>query len=215
MKKIVIVICCIVLFGEGFSQDVKSSFGKQMWKNLHLKWDTDNADDYKWRNIALGTGYGRTFDELRKELKKDYGENYKFLKKAYWYVGADLNWGKYTLYKSRLYNQNPLQDIIIKTTSFSVPAYLGYHLKQSTLLGYDWKVYTGPVFEYIFSAKQDGFQLPVNGLDANPLQFGWTIGTGVRFLYILGFNVAYSYYPTPVLNNGNLIRSSVNFSLGF
>ena len=50
----------------------KSDFGKQMWKNANFGWNTYKTDDYKWRNIFIGTGHGRDFENA---------------KDAYWQVG--------------------------------------------------------------------------------------------------------------------------------
>lgn len=200
MKKLYFTaLIFILILNIGYSQNTKSSFKSQLWKNSHFGWDVDNGDGYKWNNFYIGTGIARNFD---------------FNNKAYWYVMGDLNWSKYKLYKLDKYNKLNV-DIFVRTFSFSVPAYLGYNIYESKLKDFGVKLYTGPVIETIISANQDGISLPSNGLNYNPVQFGWTIGTGVKFLYLFGFNVAYRYYPTPVLNNGNLVRSSVNFTFGF
>ena len=99
----------------------------------------------------------------------------------------------------------------LKTFSVSVPAYVGYHLYKSSLRAFGVKIYTGPTVELITSAKLDGYTYK----DYNPFQIGWTVGTGVKLFYMFGFNVAYRYYPIAILENGNLVRSSVNFSFGF
>ena len=57
------------------------------------------------------------------------------------------------------------------------------------------KVYTGPTIELITSMKRDGYAYK----EYNPFQIGWTVGTGVKLFYMFGFNVAYHYYPIPVL----------------
>lgn len=54
----------------------KPDFGKQLWKNANFGWNTYKNDDYKWRNIFIGTGYGRDFENV---------------KDAYWLVGLNLN----------------------------------------------------------------------------------------------------------------------------
>ncbi len=172
-----------------------NDFGKQLWKNLHLGWDIDKEDNYRWRNFALGTGYTRNFQSEPR---------------AYWFIGGNFNWSKYTLYHDGDYRMGA-NDAIIKTFSISVPAYVGYNIHQNRFTGMGWKVYTGPTLELITSAKLDGYPYR----DFNPIQAGWTIGTGFRLFHILGFNVAYNYYPTAVLSDGNLVRSSVNFTLGF
>lgn len=172
-----------------------TDFDKQLWQNLHLGWDIDKTDNYRWRNFAIGTGYVHYFQSVPK---------------AYWYVGGNFNWSKYTLYSDGIYAMGA-GNAYVNTFSISVPAYLGYHIHQNKLTGMGWKVYTGPTIELITSAKLDGYAYK----DYNPLQVGWTVGTGFRFFHLLGFNVAYNYYPTAVFSNGNLVRSSVNFTLGF
>ena len=170
-------------------------FDKQMWKNFHLGWDIDKTEDFRWRNFAIGTGYTRNFESAPR---------------AYWYVGGDLNWSKYTIYPDGNFAMSA-SNAYLKTFSVSVPAYVGYNLYKSSLRAFGVKVYTGPTVELITSAKLDGYTYK----DYNPFQIGWTVGTGVKLLYMLGFNVAYRFYPIPVLENGNLVRSSVNFTLGF
>ena len=173
----------------------KPDFDKQLWRNLHLGWDIDKTDNYRWRNFAIGTGYAQNFESVPK---------------AYWFVGGNLNWSKYTLYRDGIYSIGA-NNAIINTFSVSVPAHIGYNIHQNNLTGMGWKVYTGPTIELITSSRLDGYAYK----EYNPFQVGWTIGTGFRFLHFLGFNVAYSYYPIAVFSNGNLVRSSVNFSLGF
>ena len=170
-------------------------FDKQMWKNFHLGWDIDKTEDFRWRNFAIGTGYTRNFESAPR---------------AYWYVGGDLNWSKYTIYPDGNFAMSA-SNAYLKTFSVSVPAYVGYNLYKSSLRAFGVKVYTGPTVELITSAKLDGYTYK----DYNPFQIGWTVGTGVKLLYMFEFNVAYRFYPIPVLENGNLVRSSVNFTLGF
>lgn len=196
MKKIhLIAFISVFALNMGFSQNTTAPFDKQLWRNLHLNWDVDNADDYRWSNFGFGTGIARNFESLPK---------------AYWYVGGDLNWSKCTLYRNGAYNATG-NDVYFKTTSISFPAYVGYHLYESSLRAFGVKVYTGPILETIFSSKLDGYGYQ----DYNPVQLGLVIGTSVKLMYLFGFNVSYRYYPTALLSNGNLVRSSVNFSLGF
>ena len=196
MKKIYFTALILVLmFNKGISQNTTAPFKKQLWKNAHMGWDVDNGDGYRWSNFYLGTGIAKNFSALPK---------------AYWYVSGDLNWSKYTLYPNGQYGMGA-NKAYFRTFSLSIPAYVGYNVYQSSYKAFGVKVYTGPVLETVFSGKLDGY--PYN--EYHPVQFGWTIGTGVRLFYLLGFNVAYRYYPTPLLTNGNLVRSSINFSLGF
>ena len=73
------------------------------------------------------------------------------------------------------------------------------------------KIYTGPVLELILSSKLDGDKYD----EIQNTQIGWTVGTRFRFLFILGAQVAYSYFPTPLFKNGDLQRNAFSFSLGF
>ncbi|MHB9056374.1 MAG: hypothetical protein ACYC2P_09540 [Paludibacteraceae bacterium] len=196
MKKFVYTFFLIIGLSNAVNaQNTTASFGKQAWKNFHIGWDIDKTDDYRWRDFSIGTGFARNFEAVPK---------------AYWYIGGDLNWSKYTLYPNGIYGMGA-NNAYLKTFSISVPAYLGYNLYKSPLRAFGVKVYTGPTVELITSAKLDGYPYG----DYNPLQIGWTIGTGVKLFYLFGFNVSYRYYPIPVLTSGNLVRSSVNFTLGF
>lgn len=207
MKRILFLSFMIMfLTSTGYSQSSKEAskyITNQLIKNIHLGWDVDNGNGYKWSNFAVGSGFSGKFEDLPK---------------AFWYVHGDLSWSTYKLYKDGIYN-NPDRypyDVYVKTFSFVFPAVVGYRIYDSPLRAFGVKVYTGPILETILSGKQDGSNLPSStGLNYYPFQFGWTIGTGVKILYLFGFNIAYRYYPTPVLNNGNLVRSSVNFTLGF
>ncbi|MGC3977871.1 MAG: hypothetical protein QM751_06305 [Paludibacteraceae bacterium] len=194
-REYIIVLFSVFALNFTFSQNTTAPFKKQLWRNFHLGWDVDRADDYKWSNFGFGTGIAR---------------NFELSPKAYWYVGGDLNWSKYTLYPDGQYAMGA-NKAYFRTFSLSVPAYVGYNVYQSSHKAFKVKLYTGPVFEGIFSGKLDGYLYK----DYNSLQFGWTVGTGVRLFYLFGFNLAYRYYPTPLLYNGNLVRSSVNFTLGF
>lgn len=200
MKKLYLTaLISILILNIGNAQNTTSPFKSQLWKNSHFGWDVDNGDGYKWNNFYIGTGLAR---------------NFSFDKKAYWYVMGDLNWSKYTLYPDGQYAMGA-NKAYVRTFSLSVPAYVGYNVYESSLKAFGVKVYTGPVFELITSGNIDGTSLPYDGLNYNPVQIGWTVGTGVKLLYLFGFNVAYRYYPLPVLNNGNLVRSSVNLTFGF
>lgn len=200
MKKLYfIVFIFIMILSVGNAQNTTSSFKSQLWKNSHLGWDVDNGDGYRWSNFYIGTGYANRFS---------------FDNKAYWYIMGDLNWSKYTLYPDGKYAMGANKSYV-RTFSLSVPAYVGYNVYESSLKAFGVKVYTGPVLELITSGNLDGTSLPYQGLSYNPVQVGWTVGTGVKLLYLFGFNVAYRFYPVPVLNNGDLVRSSINFSFGF
>jgi len=177
-----------ILKGE---KDIK--FGKQLFKNIHLGWDINRTDDYRWSNISLGTAYGQKFD---------------FDSLASWKIGIDYNWSKYTLYSDGNYaigNTNG----VLRTQSVSFPLIAEYNVYKSFFTGV--KVYTGPVYELILSSNWNVNNFP--GLRNS--QLGWTVGTKIRFLAIFSTRIAYNYYSTALFDNGGLNRSSVNFSLGF
>ena len=193
-----------IVWDKNKKKEKKSDFGKQMWKNANISWDVYKSDDYRWRNFGLGTGYGH---------------NFKSDKKAYWLVGLNINFGKYTLYKGGIYNPNLTNNISLSTTSFSIPAVVGYNVYRNRLMGLGTKVYTGPILEFITSLKQDGINYNdvthyTNG-DIQKLQLGWTVGANFRFLYMLSARLAYSYYLTNLFSNDNsLNRSAVTFTVG-
>jgi hypothetical protein len=186
----------LILFSLSFQvkSEEKSDVLKQAWHNAHFNWDVYKTDDYRWREITIGTGYGKDFE---------------FDDKAYWLIDLDLNWGKYTIYPDGAYAMGDKKSIL-RTTSLSIPAIAGYNLYRNRLLGLGWKVYTGPVLELITASKLDGYDYD----RIQNLQFGWTVGTKFRFLYIFNAKLAYSYYPTKLFTNGNLDRSAMRFSIG-
>lgn len=171
----------------------KPSFCSQLWKNAHISWDVYKTYDYRWRNFSIGTGYGNIFD---------------FDQRAYWLVGLDYNWGKYTLYADGAYAMG--QDkAILRTKSLSIPFLAGYQVYKK--ISRSMKIYTGPVLELILSSKFNGYKYD----EIQNTQIGWTVGTKFRFLFIFGAQVAYSYFPTPLFKNGDLQRNAFSFSLGF
>jgi len=190
---ILTLILLIFTIPSSLQAKEKPTISRQLWKNAHLSWDVYRTDDYRWRNIAIGTGYGDNFD---------------FDNKAYWLVGLDYNWGKYTLYSDGAYAMG-VDNAILRTKSLSIPVVAGYQVYKK--LSRSMKIYTGPVLELILSSKLDGH----NYDEIQNTQLGWTVGTKFRFLFIFGAHVAYSYYPTALFTNGDLQRNAISFSLGF
>lgn len=192
MKKTLFLPLFLLLFSaNGIAQ---SDIGKQLWRNFNFGWNVYRTDDYRWRNIFVGTGYTQSF---------------KALPKAYWSLGLNVNWGKYTLYNYGSVGMGA-QDAYLKTTSFSVPIYAGYRLIEEK--GFGMTLYTGPSFELIASSKLDGYSFN----KINRFQTGWTVGTNFRLLYLFRAGIAYSYYPISLLTNDiNMPRSAFTFSLGF
>jgi len=187
------LLAALFTFCSSANAREKSDVKRQLWKNFHISWDVNKTDDYRWRNFSLGTGYGKNFD---------------FDKRTYWLVGLDLNFGKYTLYSDGAYAMGD-ENAKLRTTSLSIPAVIGYNVYKKTSRSL--KIYTGPVLERILSSRLDGEDFD----EIQRTQFGWTVGTNFRFLFIFGARVSYSYYPTGLFTNGDLKRSGVNFSLGF
>jgi hypothetical protein len=183
----------VLLLCGGMPARAKTGVGGQLWKNFHLSWDISRTDDYRWRNFSLGSGYGL-----------DFGTN----NQAYWLVGMDFNWSKYTLYSDGVYSMGA-DNVRLKTTSLSFPAVVGYRVYEKW--SGNMKVYTGPVLETILSSYWDG--RPYD--EVQNMQLGWTVGTKIRFWLIFSARLAYSYYPTGLFRNGDLNRSNVTFSLGF
>jgi len=194
MKKQITIMLLLSLLTTNILKGEKDiKFGKQLFKNIHLGWDINRTDDYRWSNISLGTAYGQKFD---------------FDSLASWKIGIDYNWSKYTLYSDGNYaigNTNG----VLRTQSVSFPLIAEYNVYKSFFTGV--KVYTGPVYELILSSNWNVNNFP--GLRNS--QLGWTVGTKIRFLAIFSTRIAYNYYSTALFDNGGLNRSSVNFSLGF
>jgi len=167
--------------------------GKQLFRNIHLGWDINRSDDYRWRNIALGTAYGQKFE---------------FDRKASWQIGVDYNWSKYTIYSDGNYAIGTT-NATLRTQSLSFPLTAEYIVYKSFFTGI--KVYTGPVYELILSSNWNVNNFP--GLRNS--QLGWTVGTKIRFLAIFSTRIAYNFYPTGLFDDGGMNRSAVSFSLGF
>jgi len=190
---ILLIFVCIFIVSGKIQAKTKDTIGKQLFKNFNLGWDVNSNHDYRWSNFHIGTAYGRKFESDSK---------------AAWQIGADLNWSKYTLFSDGIYSLGTNNNIL-RTRSLSFPLIASYDISKTFFHGL--KVYTGPTYEMIFSST-------LNRNDYSKIrfgQFGWTVGTKIRFLAIFSARLAYNYYPTPLFNNGNLNRSNVSFSFGF
>jgi hypothetical protein len=168
-----------------------SDFGRQMIRNFNIGWDIFKTKDYRWQNFNIGTSYNKKFNS---------DEN------IYWQIGLQYNWGKYTLYPSGTFGNNTEQ--IIKTNSISVPMVIGYNVYENSFLNI--RVYTGPVYELIFSSNFNKQYVP----EVKNSQWAWTVGSSIRFFAIFSLRAAYCYYPTGFFRNGDLNRSAITFSLG-
>jgi len=194
MKNKIVIIVVICLFTAGVRNiKAEDSFKRQLFKNINIGWDVNKTYDYRWSNFSLGTAYGQKFE---------------FDPQASWQVGLNYNWSKYTLYGDGNYALSA-SDEVFRTQSITIPLTVEYKLFNSFFSGM--KVYTGPVYELILASSLNRNYYP--GVSNN--QFGWTLGTKIRFFAILNARLAYNYYPTGLFSNGNLNRSAVSFSVGF
>jgi hypothetical protein len=192
-KKIVFILFSVFLLSLNSEIKAEDDFGKQFFHNFNLGWDFKHHQDYRMSNFYIGTAYGHKFD---------------LVPKASWQVGANFNWGKYTIYSDGMYAMGS-SNYILRTKSLSFPFTVSYDVSKTFFHGM--KVYTGPVYELILSST-----LNRNNYSAlNYSQWGWTVGTKIRFLAIFNARLAYNYYPTSLFSNGNLNRSAISFSVGF
>jgi hypothetical protein len=193
MKNKFLLSVCIALLVCSVSEVYsKTNLERQLWKNANLGWDVNQTNDYYSNNFHIGTGISDRFD----------ADNH-----AFWQIGVDLNWSKYVLYADGNYsyfNRNSL----LRTQSLTFPIVLGYDLRQSFFSGMN--IYTGPVYEMVLSANLDGRP----NYDLKPGQWGWTVGTKIRFLGFLSAKIAYNYYSTGLFWNGDMNRSALSLSIG-
>lgn len=196
MKRIASLLIIIVTVLNIYGADKKSNInvGKQLFSNLNIGWDVTRTSDYRWRNFRVGTGYGQRFD---------------FDPKASWQLGINYNWNKFTLYRDGDLSMGGLEDSKLRNQSLSFPLIANYEVHKSFFSGVN--VYTGPIYEVVLKTTLD--RAPFDNYNAT--QFGWTVGTKIRFLVILSARLAYTYYPISILSDHNFDRSAVSFSLGF
>jgi len=192
-KQVVFLLLFCFAMGSFCKVQAENDFGKQLIKNIHFNWDVDRTDDYRWRNISIGTGYG---------------QNFKSYPRAFWLINFDYNWNKYTLYSDGDYSMG-VDNACLKTQSLSFPFVVGYNVFKLSFTNL--KVYTGPVYEMIISSNLDGASYS----NLTPIQWGWTVGTKISFFELISARLAYSFYPTGLFYDGYLNRSGVTFSLGF
>ena len=192
MKKLIFISALLIMSGLVFSQD--NDYLKQLRKNANIGWDSHKNENYRWRNFSIGTAITGEIEAIPKTS---------------WRLGMNINWSKYTLYRNGFYSQMPDKHTVIRTNSFSFPAYAVYEISDKQ--PYTMNLYTGPVYELIYHTN---LQTPIyDGI--SPSQLGWTFGTNVRLWRIIGVRLAYTSYASGLFNNGNLNRSAVSFSIGF
>ncbi|MFV0391764.1 MAG: outer membrane beta-barrel protein [Paludibacteraceae bacterium] len=189
-KKVFIPILFLFI---SISLSAQDDLGKQLWRNFNFGWEVYRTDDYRWRNLFIGSGYYTYF---------------KSVPKAYVYAGMNINWSKYSIYSSGDYALRA-SDATLKTTSVSVPLYAGYQVFKDK--GFGLTLYTGPSFDLILASKLDGQTYD----KINHFQTGWTVGGTLQFLYLMRLRIAYSYYPVSLLSDFNMPRSAFTFSFGF
>ncbi|MFZ4724252.1 MAG: hypothetical protein ACOYMD_02285 [Paludibacter sp.] len=188
-----ILVSIILLIACYQYAEAEVTFRSQMYKNFNLGWDINKTDDYRWSNFSIGTAYGEKL--ITNPLVS-------------WQIGLNYNWSKYTLYADGEYALS-FNNEYLRTQSITIPATFEYKIFRSFFTGV--KVYTGPVYELILTSKINGNHFP----NLRNSQFGWTLGTKIRFLAIFNTKIAYNYYPTGLFNDGALNRSAISFSLGF
>lgn len=185
-------IIALLFVSSSATVQARSSLEKQLWKNANLGWDVNQTNDYYSRNFHIGTAISDKFDTDPR---------------AYWEIGVNLNWSRYLLYADgdlSYFNRSSL----LRTQSLSFPFVMGYNVKRTFFSGM--KLYTGPVYEMIFSSRLDGNPF----YDLKPGQWGWTVGTKVRFFAIFSAQLAYNYYPTGLFYDGTMNRSALSLSVG-
>jgi hypothetical protein len=166
---------------------------KQLWKNAYINWSTYKTHDYKWTNFGIGTGVGN---------------NFQFENKLSWKTGIDLSWNKYMLYNTGNY-YNVTKESRMTMWSLSVPLILDYQAYKNFWTGVN--VFSGPVYEQILTIGSD----QIDPSTISRAQFGWTVGTRLRFFAFLSLRVSYNHYFTGLFTNGDFNRSAVRFSIGF
>lgn len=190
MKKLSLILISTLFVFNIFA---KTDPTKQLIGNTSFGWDVYNTNDYRWRNISLGSAYAESFPGLPN---------------AYWSVGARINWGKYTIYPEGNYGIGG-GNATLKTTSLSLPTSLGYQVVNSK--GFRLNLYTGPTLEMILNSKLDGY--PYDKL--NYFQVGWNVGSSIRMLYLFNLRIGYSYYPISVFSDNYMPRKAFSVSFGF
>lgn len=196
-KKILLTLFVFLSILENIHSQEDNKISQQLIQNINFGWNVKKTPDYRWRNIFFGTAYQQAF---------------RFDEKVYWKIGANINFGKYTIYKDGKYDifeEGLLRDRSFATSSLSLPIHIGYDIYE--IADYvKFTTYGGMVFEIITSAALDGkaFNQIKHG------QWGLTLGTEIRFFDFVSANLSYIYYPTGLLKNGQLNRSAISFSIG-
>jgi len=194
MKKnilILLTIFSIITISE--KMQAEQSVEKQLVKNINIGWDVNSTNNYRWSDFHIGTAYGKKF-ETNSKLS--------------WQVGVNYNWNKYTLFANGNYAQGNY-NATYRNQSLSIPCIVSYEVYKTFFTGV--KLCTGPVYEMIFTSTMD--RIPF--YNYNPAQFGWTVGTKIRFLAIFNTKIAYNFYPTPIFRDGTFERSALSVSIGF
>ena len=195
-KFLFIVILSFSCFSELQAQyfknnrDYKVSHAKKSWS---LGADLNFGQDFYSRDFHIGYGISDRFDGNRK---------------AYWKIGADINWTNYVLFDNygfSYFNNSSTYS----TTSVSFPFYLGYDVRKTMFTGLN--LYAGPVYDFILFSRLNGQSY----YDIDQGQWGFTVGTKLKFLAFFNAGVALKYYPNSLFNDGGLNRTSLSFSVGF
>ena len=206
MKATYIYLIIFLLFVGNFS-----NLQAQFYKDSHNQKDSryhKKSNIKKGLNLGFDLNFGENFYSNNFHIGYSISDKFDGNKKAYWQIGADVNWSKYSIFDSYgfSYFNHPSK---YRTTSISFPMILGYQVRRSFFSRI--KIYAGPVYDFIITSRLDN--APYYDIDRG--QWGFTVGTKLRFLALLNAGIAYKYYPNSLFNNGDFNRSSISFSLGF
>ena len=201
IMKTTIIYLIIALFSLGSFSELNAQYYKDRndyhvsnaKKGLNLGADMNFGQDFYARNFHIGYGITDKFDSDRR---------------AYWQIGADVNWTNYSIFNNYGFSYFNVSDTYT-TTSVSFPFYLGYEVRRSMFSGLN--VYAGPVYDFIITSRLNGQSF----YEIDHGQWGFTIGTKIKFLAFFNAGVALKYFPNSLFDDGGLNRTSLSFSVGF
>lgn len=152
-------------------------------------------------NMGGDANFGQDFSGSNFHVGYRITDKFEGNKKAYWTIGADLNWSKYSLYDNSASS--------LSTTSISFPFIVGYTVKKTFFTGLSF--YTGPIYDFIITSRLDRQSY----YDIDRGQLAFTVGAKLKFLAIFNTGVAVKLYPTSLFKDGSLNRTSLSFTVGF
>lgn len=188
-SKFIILFVSALIVSSLSSTFAEKKNNHQIEPNFTVGYDIKLSDNYTGRNFHLGAALTDKFENNSR---------------AYWKVGADLNWNKYYLNDAEsLFGDNS----VLRTNSFSIPIEFGYEIKRSFLVRTH--VFAGPVYDYIFAAKLNGNYY--DNFDRGLL--GLKVGVKFNVIRLINFKISYSTFPDYMINSG-FNRSSLSLSMG-